>query len=177
MIKEIKGYKYAYYVSDEGQVFYRGKDGLVEFSYGKQLNEYLFVTLVNIDGSYTQKLVHRLVAEYFVDNKNTYPIVDHINSIKTDNKASNLQWVTYSMNNRKNSLGSIALNANDNKTLKHNNAKRIECYDLINGNTFKVFDSASEAARYFGIKSISNIVKVANGHRKSCCDYGWRYVK
>ena len=44
-------------------------------------------------------LVHRLVAHYFCENENNNPWVDHKNRNKTDNRASNLHWVTPQENN------------------------------------------------------------------------------
>ena len=45
-------------------------------------------------------LVHRLVAETWINNPNHYEQVNHINGVKDDNRAENLEWVTRSENMR-----------------------------------------------------------------------------
>jgi hypothetical protein len=58
---------------------------------------YLIVTLYK-DGKSERKLVHVLTAEVYVDNPNNYGFVNHEDGNKENNKASNLNWCTRSMN-------------------------------------------------------------------------------
>lgn len=57
-------------------------------------NKYLTVRLIKEKAL----KIHRLVAIAFVPNPQNKPQVNHINAIKTDNRAVNLEWV----NNREN---------------------------------------------------------------------------
>lgn len=52
---------------------------------------YLTASLT-IEGKKRRLNVHRIVAEVFILNPNNFPEVNHINGIKTDNSAVNLEW-------------------------------------------------------------------------------------
>ena len=55
---------------------------------------------VNVPIRNTTTLVHRLVAETFIDNPQGYTEIDHLNRNKLDNSVANLRWVTHSENMR-----------------------------------------------------------------------------
>lgn len=46
--------------------------------------------------------VHRLVAQAFIPNPQNKPFIDHINTIRDDNRIENLRWVTPHENNMNN---------------------------------------------------------------------------
>lgn len=91
-IKKIKGY----YVSNIGRV---------KTPYGNILkgsidnNGYKNIAVKN-NGKFMTVHIARLVAETFIPNPENKPCVDHINTIKTDNRVENLRWVTYKENMR-----------------------------------------------------------------------------
>jgi len=53
---------------------------------------------INVPIRNTTTLVHRLVAETFLDNPKGYNEIDHRNHNRLDNRAENLRWCTHSEN-------------------------------------------------------------------------------
>jgi hypothetical protein len=62
-------------------------------------NGYHKVCLMN-NGKGKSFLVHRLVAEKYIQNPNNLPQVNHINGVKTDNRVGNLEWCDASYNGK-----------------------------------------------------------------------------
>lgn len=89
--KDVKGYEGIYAVTTDGRVWsYRRKIWLKQYD---NSHGYMFVAL-SVQGKDIDKKVHRLTAEAFVDNPYNKPQVNHKNGIKSDCRASNLEWVT-----------------------------------------------------------------------------------
>jgi len=89
--KDVKGFEGLYAVTTLGRVwsYRRG----IWLKPGIKGNGYLFVAPC-VHGKEDAKKIHRLVAETFVPNPENKPQVNHINGIKTDCRACNLEWVT-----------------------------------------------------------------------------------
>ena len=92
--KDIKGYEGLYQVSNLGRVRNIKYGRLLKYGY---VGEYNRVTLYS-DSKPDYRMVHRLVAESFIDNPNNYPIVNHKDENKSNNVVSNLEWCTMTYN-------------------------------------------------------------------------------
>lgn len=104
--------------------------------------------LFRINGKVVSKLVHRLVAETFIPNPNNLPQVNHKDGDRTNNNASNLEWVTASYNIQYRE--------------KHGEAKGLPVF-AINLSTLEVsrFCSQHEAGRALGFEqgSVSAVIR------------------
>ena len=88
------------------------------------------------NGTQTKQLVHRLVAETFLDNPNNLPQVHHIDGNTTNNAVDNLRWV------------SVAENIHESYTLMSPTRNYIKCALYKGKELLGVFDGIRAAARY-----------------------------
>lgn len=89
-----------YFVSKFGDVFSLNGQGFParKMKPGVKPGGYLFVGLRDDSGCCKYKMVHRLVAEAFIQNPDGLPEVNHKDGNKRNNHVSNLEWVTRRQN-------------------------------------------------------------------------------
>lgn len=162
--KNINGYEH-YQVSNLGNVRSLNRtvvniNGVKSKLKGKLLkpqkysNGYLFVKL----GRGESYLVHRLVASAFIINADDFSQVNHIDGDKSNNKYSNLEWVSCSQNH-KHSYQNL------NRKL-HKNAKIVL---LSKDGVTKRFYGCNSAAKFLSVNA-GSIASAAN--KKHKCK-GW----
>lgn len=120
---------------------------------------------------YSYPYVHRLVAMAWIPNPENKEQVDHINNKRTDNRASNLRWVSREENNSR---------KHSSKLKSKNCSKPREriggYYQITNGNDTHVFKKQSELAAFLGV-SRQNIIYCMNNGWKVCRKWTIKYVK
>lgn len=160
--KKVEGFE-NYSVSTEGEL--RNDLTGKMFTGAKDAWGYMHVRLVK-DGKYYLRKVHRLVAEAFLPNPGNKQVIDHINEDKTDNRAENLRWVSYSEN-------STFYVSNHNGDIQGGRKKKVAQYTK-EGKLITRYNSCTEAGFITGI-SYASVYSAAKGKLKTAGGYIWKF--
>ena len=127
----------------------------------------------NIGSPTKSFLVHRLVAENFIQNSDNKPEVNHIDGNKLNNNLSNLEWVTRSENIVHGFNNGLISKDKNNRGKNHFRAIPIKATDK-QGNIIFTFESAGEAQRLnnFNKQSVRDAVR---GKLKTYKGLYWSY--
>ena len=87
--KKVSNYE-NYFVYEDGRVFSTYLNDFLKPTI--DADGYYKVRLYN-NGKQKQFLISRLVAKAFIPNPNKFPMVNHINLDRLDNRVSNLEWI------------------------------------------------------------------------------------
>ena len=94
--RRVKNYENLYVINSHGEIM-NVKTG--KFLKHTKLNTgYYSVALRGYNGKFKRFLLHRLLAESFIDNLNNKPMVNHKDGDKTNNNLNNLEWCTLAEN-------------------------------------------------------------------------------
>lgn len=173
--KDIDGYK-GYMVSNLGNIISKEKvwvtgRGTCRHKYQSQMkkverNGYLYVGFC-LNGKSKSLLIHRLVAKAFIPNPQNFPVVNHINGIKGDNRVENLEWLTPG-ENQKHAFRIGLKKATD-------SSKPIYQFSL-NGEFIREWKNFKEVTDSLGYDR-SALIRVCKQRQKSSYGYTWKYKK
>jgi hypothetical protein len=166
--KNIEGVPDYYQVSSTGLVRNIKKETLLKPD--RTWRGYLRISI----GTYKRIMLHRLVCATFNTNPENKPQVNHINGIKTDNRAENLEWCTQLENNRHARFELNTPGGNHGNTGELSPLSK-PCKQIFQNNECRVFHGVSEASRITGINK-ATIIEVCNGNRRSAGGHKWAYL-
>jgi len=162
--KDIEGWEGIYKISDYGRLksYKKEKDGYILSQINKTGSSLGVVLTAKGRGSKSIR-IHRLVAIHFIINIDPVnrTCINHKDMNKQNNHYLNLEWVSYSENQKHKSINapeSLTGMINYNQKIR---PKKIIQYSL-NGELIAIFNNGKEAADGSGVCR-RNILQVANG--------------
>lgn len=181
--KDIKDYEGLYQVSNFGNVrklrFINNicnKEKTFNITKYKQNRGYLKVILYK-DGKYKNKLVHRLVAEAFLDNPNNYNDINHKDGNKENNNINNLEYCTKSYNMKHAFKNNLWKSPNSGRYGSNSyKAKKVAMVDKNTNKIVKTFNSIIDATHFINKNNSGHIVNCCKGKLKTAYGYKWQYI-
>lgn len=161
--KTIQGFS-NYEISEEGQV--RNKKTQYILKGRPSKSGYYQVSIKeDTNNKFKNQYIHRLVAQYFIENPENKREVNHKDGNKLNNNVNNLEWVTSSENQKHRHKIGITKTSN----------RKIGMFDL-DGNLVQSYSSIVEAFISLGKVSRINIDNALQGKQKTAYGYIWKYL-
>ena len=163
--KPVVGFEQFYLVNECGDIItLRNKNGKKyhKIKQYKDKDGYLRVRLYG-DKKCIWIGVHKVVAMAFLDNPNSYIMVNHKNYKRDDNRVENLEWC----------------NAKENVqwSLQHyKGAHQLSVIRIDKDGGKTIFNSLSEASRKTNVRT-EDICNCCKGKRKKAGGYIWKYAE
>lgn len=166
--KSIKNYENIYKINDYGVIQNIKTNKIIKPSINKY--GYYQVSLYN-NGKSKNELVHRLVAQTFLTNKENKSTVNHIDGDKLNNNISNLEFATQK------EQSNHRIQILNQKSIISDNCRKArilqQCKKVVRSDG-KIFNSIKDASNCNEILR-RHISDVCNGKRKHAGGYSWKY--
>lgn len=171
--KDIKGYEGLYMISNLGRI--------KSINYHNENREEL-MKLITVNGGYLKiglykngkhkrYFVHRLVAEAFIPNTDNKPHIDHINTLRSDNRVENLRWCT-----RQENINNPLTLVKFQQKMLGNGCNNKPIVQLSTDNLLLgVYKSITTAAKQLGYNN-GYIGQCCNGKRTKIYGFKWKYL-
>lgn len=180
--RDIKGYEGLYQVSNFGKVkrilfvnniIVKKQDKILKNQ--KNPAGYNIIALTKNSQQKTC-LVHRLVAEAFIEKINGKTYINHKDGNKANNRVENLEWCTQKENMQHAVKHNLINYSTRKKGSENPRAIKVNMLDKENNSIIKSFNSIIEASQYIGKNSSGHIVSCCKGRLKSAYGYKWEYA-
>ena len=167
-MKDIPNFEGLYSATETGQIWSHYKNRFLTPT--KSKNGYLKVILIKNKIPYN-KMVHRLIAETFLPNPLNYPMVNHKDENKANNKVENLEWcdarynANYGTNPtrlRERMKTFLKEHPDFNRGKNNPSAIPIKCIE-----TQEIFDTFTQAIQWCGLASTACLTDYFNGKQKT----------
>lgn len=165
--RDIPGFEGKYQVSDYGNV--RSVQNNILLKPQTRRHGYYFVWLY-LDGKPKHESIHRLVASAFCTRLPGQNEVNHINEVKTDNRAKNLEWCTHLENSNAGTRGKSISRA-----LTNGVRSKPVCQYSLSGEFIEMYPSLAEVNRQHGFGA-GNVLRCIQGKYSHAYGYLWRYA-
>ena len=196
----MKGYEETHLINPITQeVYSKIKNRVLK---GSVNDGYIRFHLKTLDEKIKTEKLHRIMALTFIPNPNNYPVVNHINGDKLDNRIENLEWCTVSHNNKEayrlglrkvsdktrkqferdchskkhTEQAILNLKKSKDKAIKHSIETNSKPVAIFKNDFYKEFKNDVEACRYLGVHK-GSVGRVAKGKVKTIKGYQAKYIR